>query len=43
VRFAISDGVSLRVSVLNLGVNRRWTAVGTTAHGRSVRLALDFD
>jgi outer membrane cobalamin receptor len=43
VRFAISDGVSLRVSVLNLGDNRSWTAVGTPAPGRSVRLALAFD
>lgn len=43
VRLAITGRLAMRVTVLNLNDNRRWTAVGTPATGRSVRLAFTLD
>ncbi|HEY6815427.1 MAG TPA: TonB-dependent receptor [Croceibacterium sp.] len=43
VRYAISPGLAVRLTVLNLGDSDNWTATGTPAPGRSIRLALTFN
>lgn len=42
-RVALTERVSLRLTFLNLGDTRRWTAVGTPRPGRSARLTLAID
>lgn len=42
VRYALSDRLSVRATLLNIGGDRTWTTVGAPAPGRSVRIALAF-
>lgn len=42
-RYALSDRVAMRLSLLNLGGNRSWSAVGTPARGTTLRVMLVLD
>ena len=43
LRFAAGKHVALRLTLLNLGDNRSWDAIGTPQPGRSLRLAIAFE
>lgn len=43
VRYALRERASIRLSLLNLGDDRSWDAVGTPSPGRSLRLALTLE
>jgi len=43
LRFAASEHLALRLTLLNVGDNRSWDSIGTPQPGRSLRLAIAFD